>query len=181
MADTFVSAIIFRAAPKARNRQKQCSMIFLPCEICFAQEMRACARVTRRFQRSAVSASPRDRSKYSDVGSVSLRDRLKHSDYEIGRFFIKPTSFVSLRGGRNLCAVSLRIVFQTFRSGNCSVSPQNLSVLSLRGGRIFAPDAAILNEAIFIMFLPHLGACFALLPCRSSVFFKKMMFLEKNA
>ena len=44
---------------------------------------------------------------------LSLRDRLKHSDLETGRFFIKPTSFVSLRGGR-----------------------------------IFAPDAAILNESI---------------------------------
>ena len=34
------------------------------------------------------------------------------------------------------CAVSLRIVFQTFRSGNCSVFPQNLPNLSLRGGRV---------------------------------------------
>ena len=34
------------------------------------------------------------------------------------------------------CAVSLHIVFQTFRSGNCSVSSQSLSVLSLRGERI---------------------------------------------
>ena len=43
------------------------------------------------------------------------------------------------------CAVLLRIVFQTFRSGNRSISQQNLSDLSLRGGRNFAPDAAILN------------------------------------
>ena len=56
---------------------------------------------------------------------------------KLAGFFIKPASFVSLRGGRILCAVSLRIVFQTFHSGNCSVFPQNLSVLSLRGGRSF--------------------------------------------
>ena len=35
--------------------------------------------------------------------------------------------------------------FQTFRSGNCSVFPQNPPDLSLRGGRIFAPDAAIFD------------------------------------
>ena len=40
-------------------------------------------------------------------------------------------------------------------------------------GAAFAPDAAIFNESIFILFLPHLGACFALLPCLSSVFSKK--------
>ena len=34
------------------------------------------------------------------------------------------------------CVVSLRIVFQTCRSEICSVFPQNLSVLSLRGGRV---------------------------------------------
>ena len=46
--------------------------------------------------------------------------------------------------------------------------------------RARAPDAAILNGTIFIMFLPHLGACFALLPCRSSVFSKKCCFLKKT-
>ena len=38
--------------------------------------------------------------------------------------------------------------FQTFRSRNCSVFPQNSPDLSLRGGRIFAPDAAIFDETI---------------------------------
>ena len=40
-------------------------------------------------------------------------------------------------------------------------------------GAAFAPDAAIFDETIFILFLPHFGACFALLPCLSSVFSKK--------
>ena len=44
--------------------------------------------------------------------------------------------------------MSFRIVFQTFRSGNCSVFPQNPPDLSLRGGRIFAPDAAIFDGTI---------------------------------
>ena len=38
--------------------------------------------------------------------------------------------------------------FQSFRSGNCSVFPQNPPDLSLRGGRIFAPDAAIFDGTI---------------------------------
>ena len=67
------------------------------------------------------------------------------------------------------------------------VAPHRISIVSFRklfrfpakptnfviARRARAPDAAILNEAIFILFLPHLGACFALLPSRSSVFSKK--------
>ena len=132
MADTLVSAIIFRAAPKARNRQKQCSMIFLPCEICFAQEMRACARVTRRFRRSAVSVSP-------------------------------------------------RIVFQTFCSGNCSVFPQNPPDLSLRGGRIFCARRGNLKRNDFYTVSAAFGSLFRSSPLPLVCFFKKMMFLEKNA
>ena len=45
-------------------------------------------------------------------------------------------------------AVLLCTVFQTFRSGNCSVFPKNLQNLSLRGGRNFAPDAAIFDGTI---------------------------------
>ena len=47
------------------------------------------------------------------------------------------------------CAVSLRIVFQTFRSGNCFVSPQNRSDLSLRGGRV-RPTRQSLTERFVI-------------------------------
>ena len=67
-----------------------------------AGEMQTCVRVKWRFGRSAVS--------------VFLRDKLKHSDLETGRFFHKTCQFLSLRGGRNFCAVSLRIVFQAFIS-----------------------------------------------------------------
>ena len=41
--------------------------------------------------------------------------------------------------------VSLRDEFQTFHSANQTFPSQNLPVMSLRGGRIFAPDAAILK------------------------------------
>ena len=42
-------------------------------------------------------------------------------------------------------SVSLRDEFQTFHSANQIFPSQNLPVMSLRGGRIFAPDAAILK------------------------------------
>ena len=42
-------------------------------------------------------------------------------------------------------SVSLRDEFQTFHSANQTFPSQNLPVMSLRGGRIFAPDAAILK------------------------------------
>ena len=44
------------------------------------------------------------------------------------------------------CAVSLRIVFQTFRSGNCSVFSQNLPNLSLRGGRVRPTRQSLTNR-----------------------------------
>ena len=56
-------------------------------------------------------------------------------------------------------AVSLRIVFQTFRSGNCSVfnrfvpeiapiSRKTHQICHCEEGAFFAPDAAIFNETI---------------------------------
>ena len=104
-----MSAIIFRTAPKARNLKKQCNVISRLCKKCFAQEMRACARMTRRFRGGAV-------------------------------------------------AVSLRIGFQTFRSGNCSVfdrfvpeivpfSRKTHQTCHCEEGAAFAPDAAIFNES----------------------------------
>ena len=186
MADTFVSAIIFRAAPKARNRQKQCSMIFLLCEICFAQEMRACARVKWSFGRNAVSVSLRDGSKIRDsvvsCCRASLRDAIPQT----------------LRLPRPRCGLAMTqnrygLIWKTDVFHFCGyflrgVAPHRFSNVSFRKlfrfpskpirfviarRAHFAPDAAIFNEAIFIMFLPHLGACFARLPCRSSVFSKK--------
>ena len=44
--------------------------------------------------------------------------------------------------------VLLRNGFQSFRSKSRSVIPQNPSIMSLRGGRTHAPDAAIFNETI---------------------------------
>ena len=47
-------------------------------------------------------------------------------------------------------AVSLCIVFQTFRSGNCFVFPQNPPDLSLRGGRILHPTRQSLTMRFVI-------------------------------
>ena len=66
---------------------------------------------------------------------------LKRFNLENGRFSFFTVIF---------CAVSLRIVFQMFRSGNCSVSPQNLPILSLRGGRILRPTRQSLTERFAI-------------------------------
>ena len=50
------------------------------------------------------------------------------------RFYLGNGRFCFMRP---FCAVLPRIVFQTFRSKNCSVFPKNLPDLSLRGGGIF--------------------------------------------
>ena len=54
--------------------------------------------------------------------------KLERFNLENGRFSIFTVIF---------CVLSLRIVFQTFRFGNCSDFSQNQPVLSLRGGRNF--------------------------------------------
>ena len=48
--------------------------------------MQTCVRVKWRFSRSAVV--------------VSLRDELKQNKFGNGRFYKKPTAFVSLRGAK---------------------------------------------------------------------------------
>ena len=65
------------------------------------------------------------------IATAALRPR---NDTELGRFYLENGRFSFF--AVIFCAVSLRIVFQTFRTGNCFVFPQNLSVLSLRGGRV---------------------------------------------
>ena len=111
--------------------------------------MRADARVKWRFQRSAVSLSLRDGSKRGNSVvfrcRASLRDAIlltlrlprryaPRNDTKLGRFCLENGRFSFMR--LFFCAVSLRIVVQTFRSGNCSVFPKNLPNLSLRGGRV---------------------------------------------
>ena len=65
------------------------------------------------------------------IATAALRPR---NDTELKRFYLENGrfSFFSVI----FCAVSLCTVFQTFRSGNCSVFPQNSPDLSLRGGRV---------------------------------------------
>ena len=112
------------------------------------------------------------------IATAALRPR---NDTKSGRFCLENGRFLFY--AVVFCAVLLRIVFQTFipeivpfsivsfrKSFRFPAKP-NKFVIARRAH--FAPDAAIFNEAIFILFLPHLGACFALLPCLSSVFSKK--------
>jgi hypothetical protein len=67
------------------------------------------------------------------IATAAQRPR---NDTELERFYLENGRFsffavIFLR--LFFCAVSLRIVFQAFRSKNCSVFPQNLPNLSLRG------------------------------------------------
>ena len=64
------------------------------------------------------------------------------NDTKSGRFYLENNCFFM----RLFFARSLRIVFRMLRFGNCSVFPQNPPDLSLRGGRILAPDVAILKS-----------------------------------
>jgi len=67
------------------------------------------------------------------IATAALRPR---NDTKIGMFlFGKRTFFIFC--GYFLRGVAPHLVFQTFRSGNCSVFSQNLPNLSLRGGRNF--------------------------------------------
>ena len=66
--------------------------------------------------------------------------KLERFNLENGRFSIFAVIF---------CAVLLCTAFQTFRSGNCSVSPQNPPDLSLRGGRV-RPTRQSLTERFAI-------------------------------
>ena len=109
--------------------------------------MRACARVKWRFRRSAVVVSLRDGSEFGDsvvfCSRASLRDstsitlRLPRPQGGLAMtrnwngFVWKTDAFCCMR---SFCAVSCRIVFQTFRFENCPVFPKNLPILSLRGG-----------------------------------------------
>ena len=108
--------------------------------------MQTCARVKRRFGRSAVA--------------VSLRDRSKHSDLETGRFFHKTCQFSVIArreqflrdiAPHRFSNVLFRKLFrfQTFRSGNRFVFPQNPPDLSLRGGRV-RPTRQSLTERFVI-------------------------------
>ena len=69
------------------------------------------------------------------------------NDTELGRFYLENGRFSFY--AVVFCAVSLRIVFQTFRSGICSVFPQTLPNLSLRGGRV-RPTRQSLTERFAI-------------------------------
>ena len=66
------------------------------------------------------------------IATAALRPR---NDTELERFYLENRRFLFY--AVVFCAVLLRIVFQTFRSGNRSVFPQNPPDLSLRGGRSF--------------------------------------------
>ena len=78
------------------------------------------------------------------IATAAMRPR---NDTKLGRFYLENgrfSFFVVI-----FCAVSLRIVFQSFRSGNCSVFPQNPPDLSLRGGRV-RPTRQSLTERFVI-------------------------------
>ena len=79
------------------------------------------------------------------IATAALRPR---NDTELERFCLENRRFSFF--AVIFCAVLLRIVFQTFRFGNCSVFPQNLSVLSLRGGRILRPTRQSLTMRFVI-------------------------------
>ena len=99
----------------------------------------------------ACAMSPCDKSKFRDYvvlcPRASPRDAIPmalrlprrcapRNDTESGRF--SQNGCFALYAGI-FCVVSLRIVFQTFRSENRSVFQQNLPNLSLRGGHFQCP------------------------------------------
>ena len=183
MADTFVSAIIFRTAPKARNLKKQRNVISRLCEKCFAQEMRACARVTWRFRGGTVAVSLRDRLNFWECCRFLLpcfAAGCHASNFKIATAAMTPKRGVFVWKTDVFCF--MRSFFARCRSASSfkrfvpEIVPfprKTDQICHCEEGAVFAPDAAIFNEAIFILFLPHLGACLALLPCLSSVFSKK--------
>ena len=73
------------------------------------------------------------------IATAALRPR---NDTNLKRFCFGNGRFCFMRPFR---AETLRTVFQAFRSENRFVFQQILSDLSLRGGRIFAPDAVIFD------------------------------------
>ena len=87
------------------------------------------------------------------IATAALRPR---NDTKSGRFCLENGRFLFY--AVVFCAVSLRIVFQTFRSGNCSVfdrfvpeivpfSRKTHQICHCEEGAAFAPDAAIFNES----------------------------------
>ena len=82
---------------------------------------------------SCSRASPRD----AIPQALRLPRRCApRNDTELERFYLDNERFAFF--AVIFCAVLLSTVFQTFRSGNCFVFPQNLPDLSLRGGRNFS-------------------------------------------
>ena len=86
------------------------------------------------------------------IATAALRPR---NDTKLERFCLENRRFSFF--AVIFCAVSLRTAFQTFRSGNCSVFPQNLKPFRFPAKPIkfviarrahFAPDAAIFDDAI---------------------------------
>ena len=65
------------------------------------------------------------------IATAAVRPR---NDTELGRFYLENGRFSFY--AVIFCVVLLCTVFQTFRSGICSVFPQTLPNLSLRGGRV---------------------------------------------
>ena len=92
------------------------------------------------------------------IATAALRPR---NDTKIGTFLLENGrfSFLLLFFAVIFCVVLLRIVFQTFRSGNCSVfncfvpeivpiSRKTYQICHCEEGAFFAPDAAIFDDAI---------------------------------
>ena len=73
------------------------------------------------------------------IATAAMRPR---NDTELERFYLENGRFYFIRP---FCAVSLCDKFETFRSENRLIYQQSLPILSLRGGLIFAPDAAIFD------------------------------------
>jgi len=65
------------------------------------------------------------------IATAAVRPR---NDTELGRFYLDNERFAFF--AVIFCAALRCIVFQMFRSGICSVFPQNPPDLSLRGGRV---------------------------------------------
>ena len=94
---------------------------------------------TRCTQRSCISLRSLGRASVRDAVPLTLRLPRRcapRNDTKTGTFLFENGCFSSF--AVIFCAVvMLCIVFQTFRSGDYSVFPQNPPDLSLRGGRIF--------------------------------------------
>ena len=114
---------------RERTRNDAANLLFFVISIpfCFVLPCFATGCHTFTFKIATAAVRPRNDTK------------LRRFYLENGRFSFYAVIFY---------AMSFCIVFQTFRSGNCSVSPQNRSDLSLRGGRVCPTRQSLTNQFV---------------------------------